>query len=643
MKKEIYDKTIPLLIKRIVEEYPELPAQFVKNAQKDFVPISYTAMYNECLTVGAALKSLGCERGSKVGLIADNRKEWLYSSVGIMAIGAADVPRGCDTTAQDLKYLLGMPACSIVIVENKQQVKKILEEESQLPSLKTIISFDPVDFETLCSESKIATNRFDFISFEDFIQIGKEYRSAHPQEIEAEVEKGAREDIATIIFTSGTTGEPKGVMLTHQNFLAQLPDLLQRIPVAPGRRALSVLPVWHSFERLCEYVTIAGASSIIYSKPVGSVLLADIAKTNPHIFPSVPRIWESVYDAIQKTMRKTGGISYALFRFFSAVSISWHRAARTVTGQRPFANNLSRVLSPLPALIPTILLWIPYKIGDAIIFKKIRQKLGKNFLAGISGGGALPPNIDEFFWSANVCLLEGYGLTETAPVVAVRHVERPVFGTIGKALDCDEIIICDDKGTELPPNKLGSVMIRGANVMKGYYERPELTAKAINADGWFDSGDIGFKTITGEIILRGRKKDTIVLRGGENIEPAAIEMKLQESRFISQAVLVGQNERVLGALIVPDTTSVESWAKENNVENTSYTDILQRPELKKLFTQEINELICAQNGFRLFERISKFTLLEHEFEIGKELSAKQEVKRHAIAEIYKKEITAMFE
>lgn len=638
----MYEKTIPLLIRKVAELHPHVPAQYVKNAEQEFGPISYAQLYDACLNVAAGLISIGCKRNDHIGLIADNRKEWLHSSVGIMAIGASDVPRGCDTTAKDMAYLLGLPECRVVFLENEGQVKKILQEEANLPSVKTLITIDPCNFGALCTAANVTESRFTHIPYADLLNRGGVYRQENPHAVESEVEKGQPDDLATIIFTSGTTGEPKGVMLSHNNFITQLPDLKMRIPVAPGYRALSVLPVWHSFERMCEYVMLSEGVGIVYSKPVGSVLLADIAKTNPHLFPSVPRIWESVYDAIQKTMRTTGGITYALFRFFSAVGMQWARFSRNVTGKRPHYTPGTKIVYPLLSFIPFVLLWLPYKLGDLLVFKKIRRKLGTSFLAGISGGGALPPHIDEFFWMAGVNLLEGYGLTETAPVVSVRHIKRPVFGTIGTPISCNEAKILNDEGKPLGVGEQGVLFLRGTNIMQGYYKRPDLTAAVLDDEGWLNTGDIGFMTIDGEIILRGRQKDTIVLRGGENIEPKPIEMKLEESRFISQAVVVGQDERVLGALLVPDRVSLEGWAKTEKIDTRDFSALLNNPAIRQLYANETKEYISAQNGFRLFERIGPFALLEKEFSLGRELSAKQEIMRHKIADIYSKEIKQLF-
>jgi len=634
------DQTLPKLLRRISREYSDKAAQFSKNPTGTFDPVSYGAYYGFVLDFAGGLLSLGHARGDHLGLIADNRKEWLHSSMAIMAIGAADVPRGCDANAREIAYILSFAECRTAVLENDSQVQKILANRESLPLLSTLILFETLS-ETRAAEVRAAG--FALHTYSETLALGQAWRASHPDAVEAEIEKGEADEIATVIFTSGTTGEPKGVMLSHGNFLCQLEELPSRILIHPGEKALCVLPVWHAFERLCEYVILINAAAIVYSKPVGSVLLADIAKMNPQLMPSVPRIWESVYDGIYRLMRKTGGITWLMFNFFVNAAILESRMERKVLGRSPVFKKGQRAVEAIVCFIPFILLR-PWKaLGNILVFGKIRAKLGTSFRGGVSGGGALPPNIDDFFWAVGITVVEGYGLTETAPVVAVRPMSRPVFGTIGSAISCCEVKIVDEAGTELPPGEKGTVLIRGGNVMKGYYRKPELTAKVLSPDGWLDTGDLGYKTLHGEIVLRGRKKDTIVLRGGENIEPAPLEMKLNESRFISQSVVLGQDQRYLGALIVVNRDEVIAWAAENSIEAPSFTELLRDEQVRKLFDSEISGLVNARNGFKIFERINRIALLEKPFETGVELSAKQEIMRYKLGDLYRKEMKALFE
>jgi len=633
------DQTVPKLLKRIAETYPALPAQYSRNEAGGFDEISYSALYSHVLNCAAGLLSLGHARGDHVGIISDNRKEWFQTSLAVMTLGAADVPRGSDATSRDVVYILSFSECRTVFLENEAQAVKILENRKELPDLETVVFYDSVSQEMIkaLKDTKIAVYLFD-----EIMARGIEFRSDNEGAVERELQAGTDDEVATIIFTSGTTGEPKGVILTHGNFLCQLPSLRERIPLKPGDRALCVLPVWHSFERMCEYVILDRAGGIIYSKPIGSILLADFVSMNPTLMPSVPRIWESVYDGIYRAMRKKGGVSLVLFSFFVSVAIAYGRCSRSVLGNKPVFSRVRRWIDAFLCVIPWLLLFPLRALGDLLVFKKIRAKLGTRFVEGVSGGGALPPNIDEFFWSVGVRVFEGYGLTETAPVVAVRPFIKPVFGTIGTPLDCCEVRIVDTEGRELPPGQKGCVLVRGKNVMKGYYRKQEMTDKVLSPDGWFNTGDIGLKTLNGEIILRGRMKDTIVLRGGENIEPVPIEMKLNESRYISTSVVLGQDQRYLGALIVVNRDELLAWAVENALDTADFARLLEEPQVLKLYEGEINELICGKNGFRLFERINRFELLEKPFEQGVGLSAKQEIMRYKLEEIYTRQIRKLF-
>ena len=632
-------QTVPQMLKEITLQYPNVAAQYAKDEEGNFQPVTYKQLLDISYHFGGGLLSLGTVRGEHVGLLADNRKEWLQADMGIMGIGAVDVPRGCDATERELRFIFSTAECKTIVVENEAQILKVLGFKDALPNLCRFICFDAVQEETKAKSKEAGV---EVLQFEEVLQLGTEYCQQHPNKLDEELDKGTSDDLACLIFTSGTTGEPKGVMLTHGNFLAQLPDLKIRIYLHPGERCLSVLPVWHAFERLCEYVVLCQAGGLCYSKPIGSILLADFQKINPHMLPAVPRVFEAVYEGVNRTMRKTGGVVYALFKFFVAVAKLQSKIHRRLFRQTARFKNDYLLLSWIVLFIPWVLLYPLKALGGVIIFKKIRAKLGNNFRGGVSGGGALPPQIDEFFWAIGVNLVEGYGLTETAPVVSVRPFSAPVFGTIGRPLKDVQVRIVDDNGNVLPKCQKGTVQVKGPTVMKGYYKRDDLTAKVIDKDGWFDTGDIGLMTLGGELVLRGRIKDTIVLRGGENVEPLSIEMQLNNSRFIAQSMVVGQDQRFLAALIVPSEEEIVGYAQEQQIPYNSYSELLNTPEIKKLIDTEIQTAISAKNGFRLFEKVSRFALLEKPFVVGETLSAKQEIMRHKISEMYAKEITELF-
>jgi len=632
-------QTIPQMFLEKVRKQPEVTVQLSKDNHGVFQPTTYASLQEIAATFAAGLNALGVARGDRVGLISDNRKEWLAADLAILGIGAADVPRGCDATLQEISYILSWSECSLAILENDKLLQKVLGLRASLPLLKSLIMFDPPEKSLVAEASALG---LEIHGYAEIMEKGKKGLKENPDFYQDEVKKGERGDLATIIYTSGTTGEPKGVMLSHANFLHQTEYLPSLIGVKPGELFLSVLPVWHSFERIVQYVVLQAGAMIAYSKPIGSVLLADMQAVQPHWFPSVPRIWESVMDGVYKNLRQSSPALKTLFKFFVGVGESFSYFRNHLLKRVPEFTPRSRVLEIASSIIPFLLLAPIWLLGDLLVFKKIKAKLGKRFIAGVSGGGALPGSVDRFFNAIGVLILEGYGLTETAPVLGIRLKKHPVLGTVGPIHKGTEIRIMGEKGNLLGPGKKGVIQVRGPQVMIGYYKRPDLTAKIMTADGWLDTGDLGMLTVNGEIRITGRAKDTIVLRGGENIEPVPIEQKLCESPYIQQAVVLGQDEKYLAALVVPKQENLTAWVEENNIPFADYETLVQQPEVRELLDSEISDLISPKNGFKPFERIFRFDILPDQFQPGKELSAKQELKRHAVNEIYKRKIKALF-
>lgn len=634
------ETTIPRLFRKTAQKYPDIAFQMGKVPDGHFEPTTYKEAYENIIAVAGGLLEIGVKREDHIGMISDNRKEWQQMDLALLTLGAVDVPRGCDATIGDLEYILSFAECKTVVVENSRQIEKILGIKDKLPLLKTLIIFDePTDKDI----DSVKAAGLELYSFSQILENGKAFNEKNPGKVDEEMEKGKWDDLASIIFTSGTTGMPKGVMLSHGNFISQLDDIDERIFLYPADRGLLVLPIWHAFERSVEYVVMSQGATLCYSKPVGSALLADIQTLNPQLIPAVPRIFEAVYDGIYRKMRKSGGIVNGLFNFFTAIALFHSKLDRVLFGRTSRFKMDLRLLQ-WPAFVLPWLFCYPIKLlGGVLIFKKIRKMFGNNFRAAVAGGGALPPNIDKFFWAIGVKLVEGYGLTELSPIVSVQPILKPIFGNVGAPIrELAARVVDPETGKDLGKCKKGVLELKGPTVMKGYYKQPELTAKVIDEKGWFNTGDIAILTVNNEICLRGRIKDTIVQTGGENVEPLPIEMKMQESRFIKTAVVLGQDQRYLAALVVPEKDEVVDFCKQAKLPYKTYSEMLKSPEVQHLIETEVATRINAKNGFKSYERINKIALLEKEFEVGVELSPKLEVKRFKVNEIYASEIKKLF-
>ena len=633
------EKTLPLMLRDRAKKNPDIIIQYYKDKEGKYRSVTYRQFYEQVCFAAAGLMELGVKRGDRVGLIADNRQEWMVADFAVLSAGAADVPRGCDVTVGELTFILSLTACEIVFAENQKQVLKILSCKEQLPALKTLISFDPVDGET---ETAAVSAGVNVLYFASVIAMGQKREKMKDGGAEAEMDKGSGEDVASVIFTSGTTGEPKGVMLLHRNFMCQLPAFILFFELKPGDIWISMLPVWHVYERLIEYSIFYYSTGIAYSKPIASILMEDFRAIRPHWMVSVPRVWEAIMDGINRGIRARSGFTKKMFDLAVSYSMVYTYFKDLTFGLLPNFHGRIRALDAMVGFFPWLLLLPLRLLFKLAVFNRILGEFGGRFKAGISGGGSLPARVDLFFNSIGIRLQEGYGLTETAPLLSVRQYRRSRRGTIGQVMPNTEVKIMDGKGNSLPPGRNGIIFAKGGQVMKGYYQKPEATAAVLSEDGWFNTGDIGMLTHDNELRITGRAKDTIVLRGGENVEPVPIECKLRESPYIQQCMVAGQDQKYLAAVIVPLQKAVMDFAEENAIPIVDYELLLQQPEINELIAGEISGLVNSGTGFKPFERVYKFALLPEPFETGKELSGKGELLRHRITALYAKEIHRLF-
>ena len=634
------DYTLPMLFRARAKEEPELIIQYAKDSSGLFIPRTYNELYGEIRLVAAGLLELGVKRGDLVGLISDNRKEWLAADLGILSIGAADVPRGSDSLVQELTYILGITDCAVVFSENQKLTEKILSCKDKLPLLKTIISFEPPTKVTITlGEGKEVT----VISYWRLIDMGEPRRAANEEEVDDEIDKGKKDDLATVIFTSGTTGEPKGVMLTHGNFLCQLPPFKNIFDMKSGEIWLSVLPVWHSFERAIEYVIIYHKNAIAYSKPIASVLMTDFQSIKPHWIATVPRVWEAIMDGIKRSVKQMGAVQRFFFNYFVSAALVYTYFRELCFGLIPNYRGRIRFLDAIIGFFPWLFLLPVRGLAWLVVFRRIKKRFGGRYRSGLTGGGAIPPKVDHFFNALGLKLQEAYGLTEAAPIVSARQYRKSRQGTIGQILvSGTEYKITGKNDKVLPPGYSGILHVRGEQVMKGYYKKPELTASVLSDDLFLNTGDIAMSTYDRELRITGRAKDTIVLRSGENAEPVPIENKLKESPRILQCMVVGQDQKFLAALIIPRQDAIMSFAEEHNIPIVDYDLLLQQPEINEVIANDITGLISEKEGFKTFERIYKFKLLSKPFEIGIDLSPKMEPMRHKINIRYAKEIQSLY-
>ncbi|MCF0241738.1 MAG: AMP-binding protein [Treponema sp.] len=635
-------QTLPELLFHQGLCFPATNAQLYKDSTGTFQPVTYHELCEDMFNFAAGLVTIGTKRGEHIGHIADNRKEWQVISLGAMVIGCADIPRGSDVTVKELTYILSFTECRTVSVENPYVLGKLCECLDEIPTLKNIILID--------SQNK-ATDRFDLkgrklIHYENFLKTGFEWRQQHPEKIKGEIWKGKTEDVATIIFTSGTTGTPKGVQLTHKNFLCQLDNMHKRLDFHRGDRAMCILPIWHVYQRLFELYIIYFAGCLCYSRPIPSILMSDFPKVRPQFMPCVPRVWDSIYQIITKKLKAQNKISWMFFNILKESSASLNNMYDIMHGLKKsfrktslFKQGLSKLL-----IIPYGILYPLRLLGEKLYFKDIKEMIGGRFITGVSGGGGLPPKLDKFFNAVGIHIIEAYGMTETAPLVSIRNRFRPVSGTIGKPLEHNECKILNSEGKETKPGEKGVLYVKGQNVMAGYYQRPDLTDGILTNDGWLNTGDIACKTYEGELIIKGRQKDTIVLRSGENVEPFPIEAKLVESPYITKAVVCGQDQNYLGAIIIANTEALKQAAEHENQETkSSVSKLLSSDFAKEIVTREIERLICSKNGFKNFERVSTFILMEKFLHPEEEFSAKGDIIRYKILQNYKHQINSMFQ
>lgn len=599
---------------------------------KPILKLTYGELHQKIRDFGQGLQALGIKAGDKISLFADNSPRWLITDQSIIIIGAVDAVRSGQAEINELLYIL----------ENSDSVALIVQDLATLEKFQPELTKFSLKFVGLLSDEEIKNDYpFTVYNFTEIMGAGAGV-SFTPPDVNID-------DLATLIYTSGTTGKPKGVMLTHRNLLHQVRYLECIIQPAPADRILTILPSWHSYEKASEYFLLSKGTTLIYTNI--RYFKGDLKEYQPHYMVGVPRLWESIYEGVQKLFRDTG--KEKLVNFFLNMSQQYLDNKRIQQGLT--LDNLNPTgTEKLIATIKSIIFYPLHALGDKLVYGKVRAGVGGNVKAWISGGGSLAKHIDNFFQIVGIPLLVGYGLTETSPVTNARRYNRNIVSASGQPLPETEIMIVDvETKTPLSQGEKGLVFIRGTQVMQGYYKNPEATAKAINKEGWFDSGDLGWVTPQNDLVITGRAKDTIVLSNGENIEPQPLEDACLRSPFIDQIMLVGQDQKYLGALIVPNLDALQTWAKEQKISlqipdsNASHQEVtesdLYGKEVLSLFKQELTREVKNRPGYRPDDRIAVFELILEPFSIANGMMTQTlKIKRPVIATHYESLINRMY-
>jgi long-chain acyl-CoA synthetase len=572
-----------------LEKYPN-PKMFVTKTNGQWVPLSAQNFLEEVMEVSKGLIALGVIKGDNIALVSNNRYEWNIMDIAIQQVGAIVVPLYPNISESDYKYILNDASIKICIVGNAELSAKIQHIRNEVPSLQHLFTFDKVE------------------SCPNWKEIHKHAGEINESEVQERMNAVKNHDLATIIYTSGTTGNPKGVMLSHHNILSNVDGCQEPIPADQHSKVLSFLPVCHIYERMLHYLYMYIGCSIHFAESMDTIG-ENIKEVKPEVFTAVPRLIEKVFDKIMAKGDELTGIKRRLF--FWAVSVG---EEYDVVGKG---------------------LWYKIKLAIArkLIFSKWQEALGGNVRAIASGSAALQPRLARIFLAAGIPILEGYGLTETSPVVSVNSFQRGIrIGTVGALIDDVQVKIAED----------GEILVKGPNVMIGYYNLPEVTAEAIDSEGWFHTGDIGTFQEGKFLKITDRKKEIFKTSGGKYIVPQVMENKFKESRFIEQVMVIGEGEKFPAAFIVPNYTFVKEWATRKNIDlgDGSNHTISKDIHVMGRIQEEVDRF---NKEFGNWEQIKKFVLLEKEFSIdGDELTPTLKLKRKKILAKYSAQYASIY-
>ncbi len=550
-----------------------------------------------------AFRALGVVPGDRVAILADNRPEWVVSDLALQALGAITVGLYSTSPAAELEYLLAHSGAVVCVVEDQEQLDKVNEVRERLSALRHVVIMEPRGVHTAPGDRQLLT-------LDAFEALGAGATVAQLEDAVAQVDEAA---VAVLVYTSGTTGPPKGAMLTHRNLQAAAAAFLSVLQWQEGEEVLSYLPLCHILERLLSTVLAVHAGTIVNFGGGGESLVQDLREVQPHRFIGVPRVWEKMLASVEIRMANASWLKRRIYRF-------WMARGRALARQRLLGTPWSLVERA------------QYALGWAMLFRPLRDRLGlrRVILAG-SGAAPIAPAVLEFFWAIGVPIVEGYGMTENTAVATFTPIEAVRIGKVGRPYPGTEIRIADD----------GEILTRSAATFTGYYRNEEATRATVDADGWLHTGDIGTIDDEGYLQITDRKKDIIITAGGKNISPSWIENALKVSPWVREAIVIGDRRKYITALIGIELDSVGDWATRERIAFTTYADLSSRPEVVALIDAWVQEV---NRGLAQVEAIKRFTLLHKELDHEEgELTATQKVKRRAIAEQFKQAIETMYQ
>ncbi|HLF13742.1 MAG TPA: long-chain fatty acid--CoA ligase [Bacteroidota bacterium] len=550
--------------------------------------------------VSAGLASIGVRSGDRVALISENRPEWVVADMALIRLGAVNVSLYPSLTPKQVEYILGDAGVACAIVSNRLQFNKIAKVRDALPGLKHVLSF-----------ADLGPGTGGVISFRDLALRGDEFARANPGYVRGESARVTPGHLLTLIYTSGTTGNPKGVMLTHRNLVSNVLASTQCIPFLEDDVLLSFLPLCHSYERMAGYYSAMSCGvTIAYAESIDTVR-ENLLEVKPTIVTTVPRLFERIYNGLMKQ----AGAMPPLRKFI----FGWAMSVRAAVAAQPG-----------PARLP-ILLKLRRALADRLVFSKIRARMGGRIRFFVSGGAALSRELGEFFESIGIGILEGYGMTESSPVISVNRPEKRKYGTVGTTIPGVDVRIAED----------GEILAKGPNVMLGYWNDPAATREAIDADGWLHTGDIGAFDPDGFLVITDRKKHLIVNSGGKNIAPGPLESAFLASGLISQILIIGDGRVYLSALIVPEFDNVRERLARSGGPVPADTEMASMESVRSMIQGEIDRL---QKDFASFERIRRFTLMPGAFTLEEgEITPTMKIRRSLVEKKYSELIGRMYE